>query len=248
MILRFADEALPDNHINLFHFIRDGKIEEIQKMIDTDPITCKAYVDDDQRTLLHCACELQSYSLVEKVLQICDNKNPVDEMLFTPLLVSVAGASMNNELDESYKIIQYLIEHGADITLSNKRKANVYHFACSRGRKDLVELFLSKWKEGASSRDKYGNTPLHRAVASGNIECTKLIAKKTHTIIAQNSMKKTPLHIACEEQNIPMIKAVIDLGGDADIVDEDGKFPFEFISDRTAFKEVCEYYKASKKH
>ena len=56
-------------------------------------------------------------------------------------------------------------------------------------------------------------------------------------------MKKTPLHIACEEQNIEMIKVLIDLGADADMKDEDEKFPFQFIENREDFKNICAYYK-----
>ena len=56
-------------------------------------------------------------------------------------------------------------------------------------------------------------------------------------------MKKTPLHVACEEQNMEMIKTLIDLGADADMKDEEEKYPFQFIENREDFKKICEYYK-----
>ncbi|KAL7722742.1 26S proteasome non-ATPase regulatory subunit [Entamoeba marina] len=235
MEIRFEDEKLP-------------QIKDIIQMVVDQPQVCSGYVDDDKRTLLHIACQMQSLELVKIVLPLFENKSPIDSLKWTPLHISVASAPTSQQLDETYRIVQFLLENGVDITMSNKKKMNVYHFACSRGRVDLVELFLEKWKEGASSRDTYNNTPLHKAAASTNVQCATLIAKKTHTILAQNSLKKTPLHIACEEQHLEMIKTLIDLGGDADMKDDDDKFPFEYIENRLQFKEICQYYKQRNNH
>lgn len=247
MKVRFADEQLSPEHIELFTLLRDKQINQLMDFIGNHIELCKKYIDDDQRTLLHSVCEIQNYDLIKRTLQIVDNKNPVDEMNTTPLLVAVACASSEQptlgEEDNDYKIIKLLIENGCDLTISNKRKLNVYHHAASRGRLDLIQLFVSKWKQGMSQKDKFGNTPLHRAVVSGNIECVKFIGKKTYSLLSQNAMKKTPLHVACEEQNMEMIKTLIDLGADADMKDEEEKYPFQFIENREDFKKICEYYK-----
>lgn len=249
MQLRFADEKVEPQQIELFNLLRDRKVNQLMDFIGNNIDFCKRYVDDDKRSLLHCVCEIQNYDLIERTLKIIDNKNPLDEMEATPLLVAVASASAetptNPEEDNDYKIIKLMLDCGCDITLANKRKVNVYHYAASKGRVDLIQLFMPKWKPGMSQKDKFGNTPLHRAVVSGNIPCVQFIVKKTYTLLSQNGLKKTPLHIACEEQNINMIKALIDLGADADMQDEDEKFPFQLIEGREDFKNICAYYKSS---
>ncbi|ELP93294.1 ankyrin repeat-containing protein C6C3.08, putative [Entamoeba invadens IP1] len=241
MFLRFDDEKLPQTHVDIFTLIRDNKTLELIDYVQRNPEPCKEYIDDDKRTLLHAACELQSVELVKSVIDIAPNVNVVDSGLWTPLLIAVAGAPSNTELDTTSQIVDILLSKGADVKLMTKKKGTVFHY--SRGRVDLLEKFYEKWQEGASQRDVYGNTPLHRAVASGNMKCVNFLLKHTKTVLSQNSMLKTPLHVACEEQNEEVVKLLIDNGADADMKDEDDKFAFPLISDKVMFNEICQYYK-----
>ncbi|MBR2611488.1 MAG: ankyrin repeat domain-containing protein [Clostridia bacterium] len=72
-----------------------------------------------------------------------------------------------------YPIVEWLLAHKADITLTSDVGYTALHYAVQENRLEVAELLL---KKGANpnARDKYGNTPLFRT-NQNRLEMIKLL-------------------------------------------------------------------------
>ena len=73
-----------------------------------------------------------------------------------------------------------LLEKGACVGLRDKRGLNAMHYACVYERPELVRVYLGAIDYNLNQGDKYGNTPLHLAVATGNLTVTRLLLNTLH--------------------------------------------------------------------
>ncbi|ELU00644.1 hypothetical protein CAPTEDRAFT_207507 [Capitella teleta] len=68
-----------------------------------------------------------------------------------------------------------LIEHGARIGMRDKRGLNAFHYAVIYERTKLMSIYLRAIDFNVNQGDMHGNTALHHAAASGNVESVHLI-------------------------------------------------------------------------
>jgi ankyrin repeat protein len=85
---------------------------------------------------LTLACMQENFAICEKLIVAKGDVNHVDSLGRTPLL---KAARHNSNSD----ILQLLLQHGADPTISDNNKNTPLHFAAIRGTKD-VAIFLIK--------------------------------------------------------------------------------------------------------
>uniref|UniRef100_H2ZNF9 Poly [ADP-ribose] polymerase n=1 Tax=Ciona savignyi TaxID=51511 RepID=H2ZNF9_CIOSA len=94
-------------------------------------------------------------------------------------------------------VVEYLLQHGADVHAKDKGGLVPLHNACSYGHYEVTELLV---KHGASVNvaDLWKFTPLHEAAAKGKYEICKLLLKHGADPNKKNRDGNTPLDLVKE--------------------------------------------------
>jgi ankyrin repeat protein len=106
------------------------------------------------------AINRQDLDALSTILKSGADVNSRDKDGRTPLMIAVSAGNA------SLKVINFLIDHGADVNLLEPRREwSCVHFAAAMNRVDIVGTLIAK---GAALdlQDIDGNTPLWRAVMS----------------------------------------------------------------------------------
>ena len=151
------------------------------------------------------------------------------------LLVS-CGADVNTA--DQKGITPLMLAHGRTIEYLISEKA--YPDACDRGGKTVAmhhvydeEDLRLLWKCGAdlTARDIDGNDLL--LLAPMEYEAIKkLVLDFGLSVNTRNARGLTPLHRACDESNLAVVKFLIRHGADPDAEDADGKTPEDIVDER----------------
>uniref|UniRef100_A0A673N015 Poly [ADP-ribose] polymerase n=1 Tax=Sinocyclocheilus rhinocerous TaxID=307959 RepID=A0A673N015_9TELE len=94
-------------------------------------------------------------------------------------------------------VVEYLLDHGADVHAKDKGGLVPLHNACSYGHYEVAELLV---RHGASVNvaDLWKFTPLHEAAAKGKYEICKLLLKHGADPTKKNRDGNTPLDMVKE--------------------------------------------------
>lgn len=94
-------------------------------------------------------------------------------------------------------VVEFLLEHGAEVHASDKGGLVPLHNACSYGHYEVTELLV---KHGANVNvaDLWKFTPLHEAAAKGKYEIVKLLLKHGADPNKKNRDSATPLDLIRE--------------------------------------------------
>lgn len=94
-------------------------------------------------------------------------------------------------------VVEFLLEHGAEVHASDKGGLVPLHNACSYGHYEVTELLV---KHGANVNvaDLWKFTPLHEAAAKGKYEIVKLLLKHSADPSKKNRDGATPLDLVRE--------------------------------------------------
>lgn len=112
------------------------------------------------------------------------------------------------------KILQKLIEKGADVKAKDREGKSCLHLAVDFP--DVVQYFIQLDSTNINAQDNDGDTPLHHAVTNQNIEIIELLFKNDADPDSKNLEGEAPIHcFAREGTDVNVIKIFID--NDADI-------------------------------
>src|SRR4030095_660781 len=171
---------------------------------------------------LHIAIE---QNLTDLVKTICDHPNTdinaQDEDGNTPLFLTID----NNQKE----CINYLLNKGADSTISNHELQTTLHAAAISKNTNVIKLLLTTTtlKKYINHQDREGNTPLL---------CT--IINTYHPIIEQSlNAEINPIMYAAHKNNIEVVKLLLHYGADPDIKNLDNKIAYDYTSS-TEIKEL----------
>ena len=174
------------------------------------------------RSLLHLASK-SSYETTELLLRKGANVNIVDSFGKTSLFEAT-----NKE------IIRLLLIYGADVNVVLPISITTpLHFHSSASlsikRREIVELLLHAGANMYIERVD-GETPLHTAAKSGDLELVQLfIVWGMAPDIISSLTGETPLHSACKNAgNLPVVKFITSLGVNIVAKDESGRTPLHF--------------------
>lgn len=94
-------------------------------------------------------------------------------------------------------VVEFLLEHGAEVHASDKGGLVPLHNACSYGHYEVTELLV---KHGANVNvaDLWKFTPLHEAAAKGKYEIVKLLLRHGADPTKKNRDNATPLDLVRE--------------------------------------------------
>ena len=88
-------------------------------------------------------------------------------------------------------------------------------------------------------RDNHNNSDLHIAVDKNSIKMVRyFLNKRNRNINTRNDQGQTALHLACSMGNEDMINLLLINGANTEILDEEGKKPFDLFAERSKFSLV----------
>ena len=122
----------------------------------------------------------------------------------------------------SKKVLQAIIDIGADVNATNKEGVTALMVACKKGNVDATYVLL---QAGADLRiaDCNGNTCMHHAIVCWcNKETIQAMINHGADVNATNQDSVTSLVLACQIRNEVVIKVLLDAGADPNIVSSKG--------------------------
>jgi ankyrin repeat protein len=142
-------------------------------------------------------------------------------------------------MDES-DIIAFLIEHDADVNLSNQNGVSPLHLSAANGNVRACEMLLNK-KAQIEKTDSSGETPLHFAVSYGQFETVKWLLQKGAAFETANSRQRTPLIMAAREMSgIEIVRILVEKGANINARDYSNNTPLSLAAWRGT-EEIVDY-------
>ncbi len=129
-----------------------GDIEKITELAATIPLES---IDSFTRTPLMHACRALQEQSVATLLRLGANPNAQDAWGTTP--TSFASSQKGGS-----KVLQILLNHGADANLADEELRTPLHRACKANDIESVDLLLS-YGADPHAKDRYGKTPFEAA-------------------------------------------------------------------------------------
>ena len=121
-------------------------------------------------------------------------------------------------------IVEFLVQHKADVNLSNDECETALYKACDAGHEHVVKFLLSHGC-AVDQANKSKWTPLCEAARSGHLTIAELLIKHGADINIAASDGKTPLYFAAANGQLLLLKCLIANGADVNKATEEGFTP-----------------------
>jgi ankyrin repeat protein len=103
------------------------------------------------------------------------------------------------------------------LALGSALRADEIHEAARQGNLEKVRALVDKDPTLIAAKDKGGETPLHWAAFSGNIDLVRFLLEKGAEVDARNGRGLTPLAFAALQGRTPAAGLLIERGADANV-------------------------------
>ncbi len=171
--------------------------------------------------------------LLDNNIQLNQKKDDLND--FVPPLCYLVLES--NNID----IAKLLIKAGANIEAKGFRHFSTpLHVAVANNKLKLAELFINKGAN-VNARDSNKNTPVMSAVSSQYLKMAELLLKNKANVNV-SCYRKMPLNIAVQNENLNMVKLLLDYGADPELAGVIEKNPVYLWNDKKR-KEIQDYLK-----
>jgi ankyrin len=137
---------------------------------------------------------------------------------------------------ETLKLLDYLLQKGADVRLRDKNGHAALDHAARRGN-DAAAKHLLDSGASAIARDAQGYSALHRARTRKVAEMLVAAGASVRLAAADG---KTPLHLAAKEDE-PVVGFLLEQGADVNAVDKSGQTPlYASVGRESIFRKLLE--------
>ena len=166
----------------------------------------------DQITDFAKAAKFDNVSEVKSLLSKGVNPNAVDPYGNPMLILAIK--------DKSNLVIDLLLQNPKiDVDLSNKSGETPLMIASIEGNLPLVKTLVLKHK---ALLDHISWTPLHYACARGHLDVAQFLIANGAAVDSLSLGNTTPLMMAVQSGNEPLVKLLLDKGADLQIRNSNG--------------------------
>ncbi|KAH9956629.1 ankyrin repeat-containing domain protein [Russula dissimulans] len=130
--------------------------------------------------------------------------------------------------DGSSKMIQLLVEHGADVNRSDADGRSPLQLASRGGHVGAIQLLLEYGANVNHHDSEFGWTPLIDAVQSGCIEALRLLLQHNADVDGKDYHGRTALHQATSIEDVDAIQVLLEHGANVDSESEFDQTPLIF--------------------
>ena len=247
-----------DEGYDLFLYIEEDKINKIEEFLNNKPHIWE-YRDknNDNSTVLHISVFNKSYRITKMIIDYCkDFKDDCDLEKFVNVpndkgVTALHYASFIGNI----KIIQLLIDNGANLEAETKRGLNILHYSAQGNKPNSLMYFYIK-KNGITKKlikgeDGGGSTPLHWAAYSNaedalmyliNLDIFQNENERQEFINKQDRQGYTPLHLSVTSKSRRIVMKLLQSGAKVDIEDKKHRKPID-IADSKGYQEIIEILK-----
>ena len=197
---------------------RRGWLLCVQLLLTTSDANVEALQLFTQEIPLAVACRYWHSNILSYLIQAHHaDPNFACSGGYTPLLLAVSG------LDEP--MVQVLLDNGADPNVLTRHDGSPWHEAAAGGYLDILSRML--WHYGGNvnlQSSSNGATPLRCAVTKRRTAVVQTLLSEFHADpnLATNS-GETPLHRACWNDDMSMVRLLLQHGAVLSAVDDRGR-------------------------
>ena len=138
--------------------------------------------------------------ICDLIIEKIENKNPVDDIGWTPLHL----AAFNGHLDLIKFIINKIDYNGL---VNNSESRTPLHWAAFKGHSEICKVIIEKAHDkNPLCTGTSGNTALHMAVFGGKVEGCKALIENITEKNPKNDVGATPFHMAVMEAGFALTK------------------------------------------
>ncbi|XP_030625731.1 serine/threonine-protein phosphatase 6 regulatory ankyrin repeat subunit C [Chanos chanos] len=165
------------------------------------------------RTPLHYAGANGWYQCVMTLVAAGAEVNVPDYTGCTPLHYSAAstvfcrldrsavssGQNQGEGPSDSFRCVEYLLESGADPSVSNSNGYSALHYAAAHGNRQILQLLLQMCLNKGRDLESHSSvSPLHLAAEAGHWECVCVLAESGLNVNVCDSAGRSVLYVACQ--------------------------------------------------
>ena len=169
------------------------------------------------RSALHWAAQMDNVSVASLLIDFGAAVDGCDATRTLPLHVA-AGAGTSGLM------CALLLESspGSVLALQNCSGWTALHIAVFSGNTAVTRQLLAQRGVDLSVCDGEGATPLHAAVAAGQLECARLLVAKGANVNASAESGDTPLHFAARMGHAALAAMLLKVGADRTLMNKAG--------------------------
>lgn len=136
-------------------------------------------------------------------------------------------------------VVEILLKHN-DKLIENitKNGRTLLHISSLHGHANITQLLIDSDRINVNVIDTSGNTPFHDAICSNNEEIAKLLVERGANIAQKNKIGVTALHLAAGEGLVKMIRFLVVLGMDIDILTYQNMAPIHYAARRNQIEAI----------
>ncbi|XP_064621630.1 transient receptor potential cation channel subfamily A member 1 homolog [Lineus longissimus] len=175
---------------------------------------------------LHVAAKYGQLQCVEVLVKMLEGtgKENVKQLLngkgesgATPLHLAISGRKQV-PIDTKTKIVEYLVNKGADVFKKDDDSQSPIHYATMWGNPEAASILLEKDKRILKDTDKNGLTALQLAITLNRNKVARVIIDNMDTlddvdgmirVDDQEQTSSSPLHLACLRGNLEMVDLLL---------------------------------------
>lgn len=140
-------------------------------------------------------------------------------------LTAITVAAFNGHVG----IVKKLLEAGADLTITAKKKVTPLYAACQNGHTEVVKLLLDLRVDPNAQIGNH-NTPVHAAAIENKCDILEMLIRNGANVDSVNMDGVTPLYMACEKGHIEILEMLINAGANVNTTNKHIVSPLNIAS------------------